>query len=95
LGNRHNASRNEARTGVAHFLSHGESRKTLSYRLKNITSSERTEMESWNSSWGGYKPFLFVDHEGNAFFAELTRDIVFSQYYNRFTADISVMEVLP
>jgi len=93
-GDHHNVSRNETKSGIAHFLSHGESRRQMSYKLNNISSAEKTEMESWNNEWAGYKPFLFVDHNANVFFAELASPIKFQQFYNYFTAEISIQEVL-
>jgi len=59
-GMKHNVSRGETKAGVPYYLSKGESRKRFAYQLKNISPDEKDEMVSWISSWGGYKPFVFV-----------------------------------
>jgi len=89
-----NVDRVESKSGIAHYLQRGETRKSIIYTLNNISDAEKAEMETWLDEWGGYKPFLFVDMDGDTFFAELTREVSFTYLYNRYTANISVMEVL-
>lgn len=94
-GKQKNVTRIESPSGVTSYLRQGDPRGLRAYTLSPISDAERAEMETWDATWQGTKPFFLIDHTGAMMFVELQDDMIFTEDGNdQFSCDLNFLEAL-
>lgn len=76
------------------FLVLGDSIRQRIYRVINIASAQRTNIEALNAVWAGHKLFWIYDHEGTLFYVELLSRINLEETEYGFSFDFNVSEII-
>ena len=73
-GNERNVIRNRPKSGLVQFLLCGNPARFRTYFLEQCNDADLAVLQALDSAWQGTLPFLFIDHAGAVFFAELLAD---------------------
>ncbi len=95
-GDDKNFNRILTQSGMAQKTKLGERKKARSYRLTNISPSQKTDLENFDLGIDGMKNFYIEDIEGNLFFAEMPQGLprFEAKIAGRWDATLDVLEVL-
>ncbi len=90
-----NVNRWETLAGLARFVENGDPRRLRTYQLTMISDAQKADLDLWEQTTRGAKPFYLQDVDGSYWFAELVAPLQWKlDRCGRWSVEMSVLEVL-